>query len=211
MSIAEILRTRGNLYSHDLLFFERAAQNQLHEEMRRRGLVAGGAKGGTKMKVASVAMVCFALIGPALAQEQTVKACRAEWQAHKAENQAKGITEKAFIDQCRGAEVPATTPTATKPAPTAVTPAAAPKPAAPAIKPAPAATASPGGANQFAMEVLAKAHCPSDTVVWANLKSKVYHFSGHKDFGNTKEGAYMCEKDATGQGIRAAKNEKHPA
>jgi hypothetical protein len=33
------------------------------------------------MKVASVAMVCFALIGPALAQEQTVKACRAEWQA----------------------------------------------------------------------------------------------------------------------------------
>jgi hypothetical protein len=25
------------------------------------------------------------------------------------------------------------------------------------------------------------------------------------------ERAYMCEKDAAGQGIRAAKNEKHPA
>jgi hypothetical protein len=165
------------------------------------------------MKAASVAILCLALISPALAQEQTVKACRAKWQAHKADNKAKGITEKAFIDQCRGAVVPAATPTATKPAPTVVTPAAAPKSAAraPAIKPAPVATVSPVGANQFAMEALAKAHCPADTVVWANLKSKGYHFNGHKDFGTTKEGAYMCEKDATGQGIRAAKNEKHPA
>ena len=57
----------------------------------------------------------------------------------------------------------------------------------------------------------AKAHCvASDIIVWANLDSKIYHFSGHKDYGHTKEGAYMCEKDALGQGIRAAKNEKHP-
>ena len=27
--------------------------------------------------------------------------------------------------------------------------------------------------------------------MWANLKSKIYHFSGTKDFGTTKEGAYM--------------------
>jgi hypothetical protein len=47
-------------------------------------------------------------------------------------------------------------------------------------------------------------------VVWANLKSKIYHFSGAKAYGTTKEGAYMCEKDATAQDIRAAKNEKHP-
>jgi hypothetical protein len=47
-------------------------------------------------------------------------------------------------------------------------------------------------------------------VVWANLDSKVYHFSGNKNYGTTKEGAYMCEKDALGQGVRAAKNEKHP-
>jgi hypothetical protein len=57
---------------------------------------------------------------------------------------------------------------------------------------------------------MAKARCPSDTVVWANLNSKIYHFSGHKDYGNTKDGAYMCEKDAAAQGVRAAKNEKHP-
>ena len=66
------------------------------------------------------------------------------------------------------------------------------------------------GANEFAAEALAKARCPTDTVVWANLKSKIYHFSGTKDYGTTKEGAYMCEKDATAQGVRAAKNEKHP-
>ena len=33
---------------------------------------------------------------------------------------------------------------------------------------------------------------------------------GYKDYGNTKSGAYMCERDATSQGMRASKNEKHP-
>jgi hypothetical protein len=47
-------------------------------------------------------------------------------------------------------------------------------------------------------------------VVWANLDSKIYHFTGYKEYGKTKAGAYMCEQDATGQGMRAAKNEKHP-
>ena len=66
------------------------------------------------------------------------------------------------------------------------------------------------GSGQFADESQAKAHCPSDTVVWANLSSKIYHFHGTKDYGNTKRGAYVCEKDATAEGLRAAKNEKHP-
>ncbi len=74
----------------------------------------------------------------------------------------------------------------------------------------PKATATPSGANQFAEEGQAKARCPSGTVVWVNLKSKVYHFSGTKSYGNTKSGAYMCETDASAGGFRAAKNEKHP-
>jgi hypothetical protein len=58
---------------------------------------------------------------------------------------------------------------------------------------------------------LAKAHCPTDTVVWANLKSKIYHFKGTKSYGTTKTGAYMCEKEAlAGGAFRAAKNEDHP-
>lgn len=72
------------------------------------------------------------------------------------------------------------------------------------------AAKTPTNPGQFADESQAKAHCPSDTVVWANLSSKVYHFQGSKDYGNTKRGAYVCEKDASGQGLRAAKNEKHP-
>ena len=178
------------------------------------------------------ALMCSALIGllalsgPAFSQQKTVKACQDEWRAGKDANQAAGVTEKAYVEKCRAGETialpsaPAPAPTvaapATKPAPAAkpaATPAAAPaaKPAAtpasaPAAKPATAAT----GANEFAAEALAKAHCPADTVVWANLDSKVYHFSGNKNYGTTKEGAYMCGKDALGQGVRAAKNEKHP-
>jgi hypothetical protein len=172
------------------------------------------------MRVSLVAILCSALTGlviassPALAQQKTVKACQAEWRADKTANQAKGITEKAYVEQCRAggaAATPAATPAAAKPAPTATAPAPATTPAsAPASRPAPAAATAPTGANQFSAEAQAKARCPADTVVWANLGSKIYHFSGHKDYGNTKTGAYMCEKDTAAAGIRAAKNENIP-
>jgi hypothetical protein len=66
------------------------------------------------------------------------------------------------------------------------------------------------GANQYATEMKAWAHCPSDTVVWANTRSNIYHFRGTSNYGNTVAGAYMCEQDALAGGIRAAKNERHP-
>ena len=86
---------------------------------------------------------------------------------------------------------------------------------APSTPPAPAATRTPAagqpaGANQYATEAQAKARCPSDTVVWANLDSKIYHYSTNRNYGQTKSGAYMCEKDTAAAGIRAAKNEKRP-
>jgi hypothetical protein len=173
------------------------------------------------MRTAFVAVACSAVAGlliaasPALAQQKTVKACTDEWRANRAANQAAGITEKAYVDKCRAGEAaaPAATPAAAPPAAAPAKPAGAPAPAAPAT-PAPtraSAPAAPAGANQFSNEGQAKSHCvASDIVVWANLNSKIYHFSGHKDYGHTKEGAYMCEKEALGQGIRAAKNEKHP-
>jgi hypothetical protein len=176
------------------------------------------------MKKSLALIICLAATGslafsaPVIAQQKTEKACKEEWQANKAANQAAKITEKSYVEKCRGAaakpeaeKTPAAAPA--KPA------AAAPKPAAPAQVPAPAATkmapakpaAAPStGANQFATEAAAKTHCPSDTVVYVNLKSKIYHFAGHKDYGNLKEGTYMCEKDTAGAGARAAKNEKHP-
>lgn len=55
----------------------------------------------------------------------------------------------------------------------------------------------------------AKKRCGSDAVVWANKKSKVYHYASSAHYGRTKNGVYMCEKESIGAGMRAAKNEKH--
>jgi hypothetical protein len=69
--------------------------------------------------------------------------------------------------------------------------------------------------GKFLFERQAAAHCPSDTVVWVNTLSHVYHFPGVSSHGNsfywnTREGTYMCESDARAAGNRAAKDERHP-
>jgi len=161
-----------------------------------------------------------AAAAPAAAQQKTAKACRDEWRANKADNQAKGITEKAYVTQCRAgtaaaqpAPAPAPVPAkkTTSAPPPAPAPAQNPPPARSATQaPPPAATTTPTGANQYTTEAQAKGRCGAGTVVWANLDSKIYHFASYKDYGNTKSGAYMCERDATSQGMRASKNEKHP-
>jgi hypothetical protein len=164
------------------------------------------------------------------AGQKTIKACQEEWRANKAVNQANGITERAYVDQCRSANAPTqptTAPAAPPPArtaaptPTAPTPPASgptPSTTASPIRPAPAPTIRPAsppqgtpiGTNQFATEAQAKARCPSDTVVWANLNSHIYHFSGYRNYGTTKDGAYMCESDTVAAGFRPAKKEEHP-
>ena len=176
------------------------------------------------MKTRPATIICSALIGlaalssHAVAQQKTIKACEDQWRANKAENQAKGITEKAYVAQCHAGSATAQPtapfpPAAAKSAPPV---AATPKAAAPAAtpspaKPAPAAVTTPTGANQFSTEALAKARCPADTVVWVNLRSRIYHFARSKDYGKTKRGAYMCETDTAAASFRAAKNEKHPS
>jgi len=176
------------------------------------------------MKTRPVTIICSALIGlaalssHAVAQQKTVKACEDQWRANKAENQAKGITEKAYVAQCRAGSATAqpTAPVPPAAAKSAPPVAATPKVAVPAAtpspaRPAPAAVTTPTGANQFSTEALAKTRCPADTVVWVNLKSRIYHFARSKDYGKTKRGAYMCEKDTAAASFRAAKNEKHPS
>jgi len=141
-------------------------------------------------------------IAPAFAK--TAAECNAEYAANKAAIRAAKQTEKDFVAACRaGTEtIPATAaaPTAGYQQP--------PAPAPPPFAPSPQVGAT--GAGQFATDAQARARCPSDTVVWVNTKSNVYHFAGKRDYGNTKQGAYMCEADAKAAGDRAAKNEKHP-
>ena len=65
--------------------------------------------------------------------------------------------------------------------------------------------------GQFKTEAEAKASCPTDSVVWVNLRSKVFHTNDSKSYGKTKNGAYMCEKYGTAAGFRAPKSAKKPA
>jgi hypothetical protein len=183
------------------------------------------------MKSKLFGVLCGAVLvglmaAPAMAQQKSAKACRDEWRADKANMQAKKITEKAYVAQCTSgtaAAQPTPTPTPAaptpKPPPAPATPAAAPQPAPVAPRPAPApvtaparapAVGTPAGFGEYASEAEAQSHCPGDTVVWANLRSKIYHFKTSRDYGNTKAGAYMCEKDTAAAGVRAPKNERHP-
>ena len=162
--------------------------------------------------VAVMAVIGLVALSPsAFAQTKTIKACQDEWRANRAAMQAAGKTEKAYVAECRAGTTSAQPSTAPAPSTRAVTPTAAPAkrtaPVAAPVRP----SAAPTGAGQYATEAEAKAHCPSDMVVWANLTSKIFHFSASKSYGKTKRGAYMCEKDAASGGIRAAKNEKRPA
>ena len=177
----------------------------------------------------AVAAPKTATTAPATATKQatdsgakTAKQCTEEWRADKAGMQARGTTEKAYVDQCKAGgtatAAPAPKPVVAAPAPAPSTTTAAPQKNEPAAK-KPTATSAPAKpaasnesleAGQFATEAQAKGHCATDIVVWVNLNSKIYHFSGEKDYGNTKRGAYICEKDALKADFRAAKNEKRP-
>ncbi len=179
----------------------------------------------------SVSMLATA----AYAQQKTAKACETEWRANKTTIQASGKKKKDFITECRAetaqttATAPANPPAQTRsPKP----PAQAAAPASPQATPVPATPpasttattqenatpprsrrareAATPTAGQYATEAEAKSHCPGDTVVWANTRSKVYHFAGSRTYGKTKVGAYMCERDTVAAGIRSARNEKRP-
>jgi hypothetical protein len=153
----------------------------------------------------------------AAAGGKTAKECNAEYAANKEAIKASGQKKKDFVEACRaGTETvpPGAAPAAAAPAPAAAPPPAAPPPAAAqapkptAAKPKPAAAAPAAG--EFQTEAEAKGKCPTDTVVWVNTKSGVYHFAGTRNYGKTKHGAYMCEADAKAAGRRASEEEKHP-
>jgi len=58
----------------------------------------------------------------------------------------------------------------------------------------------------FTIETEAQKHCPSDTVVWVNTPTGIYHFKGMRWYGSTNHGAYVCKKEGDEAGYRATRN-----
>ncbi len=144
---------------------------------------------------------------------KSAKECNTEYSENKAAIKAAGQKKSDFVAACRtGTETIPAAPAAAAPPPVAppAPAAAAPAPAPMAPAPAPAPMAPRAVAPMTASEAQAQASCPSDTVVWVNTKSGIYHFKGTHNYGNTKQGTYMCESAAKSAGDRAAENEKHP-
>src|SRR5450759_1144840 len=110
----------------------------------------------------------IAAMPSAQAQQKTEKACIEEWRAKKAADPTFKTLQKDYVPGCRK---PAAAAPAKPAAPAATATAAparqtAPVPAATAPRQAPAPAAVTTGANQYTSEALAKARCPSDTVVY---------------------------------------------
>src|SRR5258706_3241080 len=70
----------------------------------------------------TIAVVCSVCIG-STAFAKTAKDCTVEWRADKAGMQARGVTEKAYVEQCKGGAEPTAAAPAAKPAETALPPA----------------------------------------------------------------------------------------
>ncbi len=166
-----------------------------------------------RMRAAAAALVIGVLFaGSSAANAQSVGACAAQWKQAQAAGTTGGATWQQFLAHCKTqAAQPSSATVAPAPAPV---PAPAPTPApsngslfpwwAPAQNAAPAPAAT--GAGQFRTEAEARYRCPTDKVVWINIKSKIYHYQGTRYYAHTKEGAYMCEADAKGSGARPARS-----
>jgi len=89
----------------------------------------------------------------------------------------------------------AATSTATKPAATAST-----KTTASTSK----KTTTPDP-KRFTTEAAAQTSCSTDTVVWANTRSKIFHLKGTATYGKGKNGVYMCQTDAKTEGFKPTK------
>jgi hypothetical protein len=156
---------------------------------------------------------------------KTASECEAEYTTNKAALKTGKETKRQFMASCRALPPVQPTPVGTNAAAPATPLAPAPQQKAAPASPAPTPTVAPAApsgdktyshmpaaatSTEFPSEAAAKSRCPGATVVWVNTNSGVYHFAGTHNYGHTKEGAYMCETDATAAGGRASKTETHP-
>lgn len=70
----------------------------------------------------------------------------------------------------------------------------------------PPAAAQAGPLAEFAAEAPAQAHCAQDEVVWLNTRTHVFHEKGIRWYGHTRQGAYVCRREALAAGMRDTRN-----
>jgi hypothetical protein len=154
-------------------------------------------------------------VGAPATGQSVMRLCASQWKDAKAAGTTAGQTWPQFLSQCRarqtasssGGFVPASAP------------APAPAPQSGSLFPwwqqsAPASNSGAPSAlqaGQYPTELAARARCPSDTVVWVNTPTRIYHYSGARYYGHTLKGVYMCEADARTGGYRAARNRQREA
>ena len=154
------------------------------------------------------------------AGQSVMRLCASRWKDAKAAGTTGGQTWPQFLAQCRTGQSSASGTFAPAPAPAAA-PAPASQsgslfpwwqPSAPASAPASNVGApSTPRAAEYTTELAARARCPSDTVVWVNTPTHIYHYSGTRYYGHTRSGGYMCEADARAAGYRAARSRAREA
>jgi hypothetical protein len=57
----------------------------------------------------------------------------------------------------------------------------------------------------FRYEPDAQRHCPADVVVWVDVALRTYNRDDERWYGRTRDGLYMCRRDADRAGYSAAR------
>ena len=162
-------------------------------------------------------------VGAPAGGQSVMRLCASQWKDAKAAGTTGGLSWPQFLSQCRSAPKLRRfvfgrfrSRAGPGPAPASASQSGSLFPwwqqSAPSSAPASNVGApSTLQAGQYTTELAARARCPSDTVVWVNTPTRIYHYSGTRYYGHTLKGAYMCEADARGGGYRAARNRQREA
>jgi hypothetical protein len=54
----------------------------------------------------------------------------------------------------------------------------------------------------FQTEAQAQQHCPDDTVVWLDLRKRIYYVQGQRLYAQGRTGTFVCRKQARANGAR---------